>query len=215
MMSFCRLIVVSSGCRRLIIPQMSSLKLMNSVLDNNSFTFSRCNQIRRLAMKDTNFNDSTNTPGAAPKKERAKTLEVPKITLLDLNNKISVCTMQEAEKIASSKNLRLVQVIDPKMKTQRRTFKLMSEADYLQEELSEKRRVKVEKKKDAFIKGDKIMTISTRSSEHDIEVKISKSIKWLEKRFEIRVIILGSADNTAPQVSFQRTLTFHSALHYC
>jgi translation initiation factor IF-3 len=145
---------------------------------------------------------------AIPKKERAKTPEAPKITLLDMNDNISVCTMQEAEKIAYSKKLRLVQVIDAKLKTQRPTFKLMSEAEYLEQELKEKLKSKEEKKKDPFLKGEKLATISVRSTKHDIEVKVKKSLKWLEKKYEVRIIILGNADNTAPQVRLSRTSHF-------
>lgn len=145
---------------------------------------------------------------AAAKKNRVKTPEIPKITLLDSNDNITVTTVTEAEKIAAAKHLRLVRINDPKLRFVRPVYKLLSEAQYLDEELQVKKKIREEKteKKTNFIKGEKLMAVSVRINEHDLEVKITKALKWVANNFEVRMVLSGSADNIAPQVIITVTL---------
>ncbi|XP_065215840.1 uncharacterized protein mIF3 [Planococcus citri] len=125
----------------------------------------------------------------AEKKIRRKTPEVPKITLLDTKESMSICTLEEAEKIAVGRKLRLVKIIDMDIRTKRPIYKLMTEAQYLEEELSEKKRAK--DKKSGSVKGEKILMMSCRITENDLLMKMHNAEKWLRKNFEVRVTISG------------------------
>ncbi len=141
---------------------------------------------------------------AAVKKHRTKTPEPPKVTLLDSkNNVIAVTTKDDAEKMALHKNLKLVHIVDKDLRSTRPVYRLMSDAQYLEEELARKRQLKEEKKanKESFLKGEKTILLSANITQNDLQVKLKKTLKWSEKRFEVRVVISGSAENTAPQVS--------------
>lgn len=137
------------------------------------------------------------------KKERVKTPEVVKITLLDSNDSIlSVTTIPEAEKLATSKKLKLIKIVDTDLRTKRPIYKLISKVDYLQEELTEKRKLKLENaaKREKLTKKNKVILLSSKISENDFELKLKKCLKWLDKDFEIRTVISGSAENTSQQV---------------
>lgn len=138
----------------------------------------------------------------AVKKERTKTVEVPKITLLDENDKIiSITTMAEAEKIASSKKLGLVQIVDQEVRTVRSVFKLMSEAQYIEEDLKLRKQKKEERKKSSsFIKGEKMMIVTSKITTFDLDMKLRKIMSFLEKKYEVHILISGSPESSVAQV---------------
>uniref|UniRef100_A0A1Q3FGZ0 Putative translation initiation factor-3 n=1 Tax=Culex tarsalis TaxID=7177 RepID=A0A1Q3FGZ0_CULTA len=126
---------------------------------------------------------------AAPKKPKV----APKITLIALDQSLSIMNLDEAQRISKRRDLKLVKIIDLEMKTQRPVYKLMTSAEYLNEDLKrreEKKRTKAE----ATIKGDKLLTLSARITEHDLNSKIQNVVKWLRKSYEVRIVISGDGD---------------------
>ncbi|XP_030745807.1 uncharacterized protein LOC115874708 [Sitophilus oryzae] len=119
---------------------------------------------------------------------------IPKVTLLH-GEDITITTLEEAQKIAKRRDLKLVRIIDLDTKTQRPVYKLMTGAEYFQEDLKQRERKKAEKEKTGF-KGEKVLMISQNISEHDLQTQINKVIKWLDKKYEIRVVINGDKDNS-------------------
>lgn len=145
----------------------------------------------------------------AVKKERTKTIETPKITLLGMNNEIlNVTTMAEAEKMATSKKLKLVQIVDQDAKTIRPVFKLMSEAEYIQEDLKSRKQNKEERKKsNSYIKGEKMIMITSKITTSDLDMKLRKILKWLEKKFEVHVLISGGVESQVAEVFLNSNLS--------
>lgn len=111
------------------------------------------------------------------------------VTLIGTDNNITVCTLEEATKIAERRNLKLLKVKDFVAKTSRPEYKLMTSAQYLEDDRKQKEELK--KKKNENLKGDKIVSISHKISEHDLLSKIKMMKKWLDKHYEVRIVISG------------------------
>lgn len=150
----------------------------------------------------------------AVKKERTKTVEIPKITLLDEEDRIiSVTTMALAEKMATSKKSRLVQIVDKDARTVRPVFKLMSEAQYIEEDLKLRKQNKEDRKKSSsFIKGEKMMIVTSKITTSDLDMKLRKVVKWLEKKYEVHILISGNAESQVAQVLL--ILVYHNFFRY-
>lgn len=119
----------------------------------------------------------------------------PKITLVGSDQSVSIMNLDEAQKISKRRDLKLVKIVDLDMKTQRPVYKLMTSAEYLEEDLR-RREEKKRNKQEAAIKGDKLLTISARITEHDLLSKIHNVQKWLNKHYEVRVIVSGDGDKS-------------------
>lgn len=78
----------------------------------------------------------------------------------------------------------------------RAIYRLMTGAQYHEEEIK-KREEKKESRKEQHLKSEKLLTLSSKISEHDLNSKISKCIKWIAKLHEIRVVVSG--DESEPQ----------------
>lgn len=133
-------------------------------------------------------NDSTAAAAAAK-----KTKVAPKITLIAQDQSVSIVNLDEAQRISKRRDLKLVKIIDLDMKTQRPVYKLMTSAEYLNEDLK-RREEKKRSKAEATIKGDKLLTVSARITEHDLNSKIQNVVKWLRKSYEVRIVISGDGD---------------------
>ncbi|XP_066257168.1 translation initiation factor IF-3 [Euwallacea similis] len=129
------------------------------------------------------------------KPQRKKTSPIPKITLL-FGDDVSVTTVEEAQKIAKRRNMKLVKIIDLDTKSERPVYKLFTGAEYLAEDLKQRERKKTEKLKNPF-KGEKVLILNHNISKHDLQTNIKKIVKWLEKRHEVRVVINGNVDNNS------------------
>ena len=68
----------------------------------------------------------------------------------------------------------------------------MTSHDYHAEELK-KREVKKFARNQPHIKSEKLLSLSTKISEHDLLSKVNKCKKWVEKMHEVRVVV--SADD--------------------
>lgn len=71
----------------------------------------------------------------------------------------------------------------------------MTGSEYHTEDLK-RREEKKKLKNEQTIKGEKLLSLGGRISEHDLNSKIQTTIKWLQKQYEVRVVISGdSGDN--------------------
>lgn len=66
----------------------------------------------------------------------------------------------------------------------------MTSSEYHAEELS-KRKEKQMARQNASIKGEKLLTLSSRIGEHDLMTGIKKMLKLVEKQYEVKVVIAG------------------------
>lgn len=146
--------------------------------------------------RDASFDDEK------PKENKVKKPPVPKVTLLGPDNTIvTVATLEEIQKISTKKDLRLVKIVDLDAKSHRPIYKMMTEAQYMEEDFQIKKQKK-EKKSKHVIKGEKLVLISERISDNDLEQRIKKMIKWLSTKHEVRVIISCPGESKILAVSF-------------
>lgn len=136
-------------------------------------------------------------PASAATQKKTKRPIVPKITLISGKDDISVVTLEDAQKIATRRNLKLVKIVDLDTKTERPVFQLMTAADYAAEDAKTKK----EKKSGSGFKGDKLLMLSSAISDHDLETQIKKIEKWIGKDYEVRVTITANSNNTGKSVS--------------
>lgn len=138
------------------------------------------------------------TPAKAAKK---KTKEIPKITLIQQNDAMSVTTLEEATKLARRRDLQLIKVQDLDPKSQRPVYKLATVAELLAEEdSSESKPGKTSKKLTV-----KSLTVGSRIGDNDLSSRLKNIGKWLSKGCEVRVLIQGvNNDNKSSEVVLQK-----------
>lgn len=171
--------VVRSGLLR----HPGSIRLLTPEVGASLVNFSS-----KSSKPPTSGNDNLAAAAAARKPKLA-----PKITLIAQDQSVSVVNLDEAQKISKRRDLKLVKIIDLDMKTQRPVYKLMTSAEYLNEDLK-RREEKKRSKAEATIKGDKLLTVSARITEHDLSSKIQNVLKWLRKSYEVRIVVAGDGD---------------------
>lgn len=140
----------------------------------------------------TNLSNVIDPTTGQPKKK--KTSIIPKITLLD-GNAVSITTLDEAQKISKRRDLKLVKIVDVDTKTQRAIYKLMTGSEYHQEDLKQRERRKAERQNN-FLKGEKVLMLSSSIAKHDLEIDCKKITKWINKMYEVRVIINGDPEKS-------------------
>lgn len=74
----------------------------------------------------------------------------------------------------------------------------MTGSEYHAEELK-RREEKKHARQEQHIKSEKLLTLASRISEHDLNSKIARCVKWLEKLHEVRVVISGG-DNDMQKI---------------
>ncbi|XP_043268729.1 translation initiation factor IF-3 [Venturia canescens] len=119
-----------------------------------------------------------------PKKKK---IFIPRVTLLSETNEMSIVTLEVAQKMATRRNLKLVKIIDYDTKTERPTYRLMTSKEFIQEGLEVKKQKKEQSKTN--LKGEKLLSMSTKISDHDLSTKVKSITKLLIKKFEIRILI--------------------------
>lgn len=78
----------------------------------------------------------------------------------------------------------------------------MTSAEYHAEELS-KRKEKQIARQNNLIKGDKLITLSSRIGDNDLMTGVKKMIKLVEKQYEVKVVITGDdAEAATKSVSY-------------
>lgn len=129
-------------------------------------------------------------PDAGASSANKKSKSTPKVTLISADESISIVNLEEAVKISNRRNLKLVKISELDTKTQRPVYRLMTGSEYMTEDLK-RREEKKKIKQDASVKGDKLLTISSRIAEHDLASKIQNVLRWLNKSYEVRVVVTG------------------------
>ncbi|XP_032511910.2 translation initiation factor IF-3, mitochondrial-like [Danaus plexippus] len=113
-----------------------------------------------------------------------------RITLIGSDNSITITDLKSAQSLSTRRELKLVKIQDEDSKTRRPVYKLMTNSEYHEEELS----ARIEKKaakENKLIKGNKLITLSSRIAEHDVMTNLKKMMKLLEKNYEVRVVVSG------------------------
>ncbi|EFN61446.1 Translation initiation factor IF-3 [Camponotus floridanus] len=123
---------------------------------------------------------------ASAKQQRPKTVPVPKITLVSLDNSMTVTVLEDAQRLAKRRKLNLIKVNDFDSKTQRPVYKLMSSSVFI-EEIGEK--VEEDHGDKQKSKGAKLHYISAKIAEHDLLTKTRNVVKLLNKGHKIKIVI--------------------------
>lgn len=142
---------------------------------------------------------STETPNEGT--EKKKKIPIPRITLISNDDKVTITTLEEAQKLSKRRDLKLVKIIDVDTKSQRPVYKLMTGAEYHAEDLKQREQRKQERLNSDALKGEKVVMLSSGIAEHDLKTQVNKVVKWLGKRYEVRFIINGDADKMDKAVS--------------
>lgn len=69
----------------------------------------------------------------------------------------------------------------------------MTSADYHEEEL-QRRKEKQASRLNNSVKGEKLLTLSSRIGEHDLMTGVKKMMKLLEKQYEVKIVIAGEGE---------------------
>lgn len=77
--------------------------------------------------------------------------------------------------------------------------RLMTNAQYHEEEL-QKRKEKQAARQSNTMKGEKLLTLSSKIGEHDLMTGVKKMMKLLQKHYEVRIIIAGEGEAGVPQL---------------
>ncbi|CAH0628852.1 unnamed protein product [Chrysodeixis includens] len=124
-----------------------------------------------------------------------------RITLISPDSSVSITDLKNAQSISLRRELKLVKIQDVDSKTRRPVYKLMTNAEYHSEELA-KRKEKQAARQNSLIKGEKLLTLSSRIGEHDLMTGVKKMIKLVEKQYEVKVVIAG--DDSEASVKSER-----------
>lgn len=140
-------------------------------------------------------------PNAPEKPKKHKPLTSPQITLITPENDVNSLTLENAEKFAKRRGLKLVKIIDFDTKSERPLYKLMTNIEFFEENAKAK---ESKKKERSSLKEDKLYTLSTKISEHDLYVKINHMMKLLgKKKHAVRVYISQDGNPTRAVISFK------------
>lgn len=140
------------------------------------------------------YGDNTSTPNHSSTTAKEKKIKMsPKITLIGQNQSLSVMSLEEAQKLAKRRDMHLVQTTQVNSKTQRPTYKIVTAAEMLSEQLNE---IQPEAKENSMqTKSEKMLTIGARINEHDLASRLKNIAKWLSKNHEVRILIQGTSSD--------------------
>ncbi|XP_069679078.1 translation initiation factor IF-3 [Periplaneta americana] len=156
-------------------------------------TFSKNIYLYSTSSESTPSKASNTAKTTETQKKNKKQDSGPVITLIGTDNNITILSLLEAEKISKRRDLKLIKVVDLDTKTQRPIYKLMSGAQYYEED--RKRKQEKSSKNEGAFKGEKLLTLSHRITDHDLSSRIKNIKKWLSKTYEVRIVINGDAEN--------------------
>lgn len=147
------------------------------------------------------FSSQTVTDNSAEVKKKIKKPAIPRITLISNDDTITVTTLDEAQKVSKRRDLKLVKIVDLDTKSNRPVYKLMTGKEYHEEELKQREQRKKEKQNSNEVKGEKVVMINHNIASHDLFTYCNKAVNWLKKRYEVRFVISGDANNMEKAVS--------------
>uniref|UniRef100_U5EQP9 Putative translation initiation factor-3 n=1 Tax=Corethrella appendiculata TaxID=1370023 RepID=U5EQP9_9DIPT len=187
---------------------------MNKLLTRNSTSFishlinlnQKINNVKLIStskflLNSSNSSSSQNESATKPDSKKKQT----QITLILPGDSVEVCTLEIAQKISKRRDLKLVKIVDLDTKSERPIYKLMTASGLLNEELK-RREERRKQRADKSIKGEKLLSLTSRITEHDLNSKIQMAIKWLQKLYEVRVIILGDTNDSTKQEKISKMI---------
>ncbi|XP_028033258.1 uncharacterized protein LOC114245322 [Bombyx mandarina] len=119
-----------------------------------------------------------------------------RITLIGTDNSVSIIDLKNAQNLSVKRELKLVKVQDVDVKTRRPIYKLMTNAEFHEEEL-ERRKEKKLARQNSSVKGQKLMILSSKISEHDLMTSVRKMGKLVEKQYEVKVVLAGEGGQSS------------------
>lgn len=175
---------------------MSTIGLLSRLgyiaIQRQHVLFNNCAKFKFFSNKPLEPTIIEGLPASAVAQKKTKRPIVPKITLISGKNDISVTTLEDAQKLATRRNLKLVKIVDLDAKTERPVYKLMTAAQYASEDVKAKK----DKKSNSPYKGEKVLMISAVISDHDLQTQVRKIEKWVAKEYEVRVSLSGNAEKS-------------------
>lgn len=156
-----------------------------------------CNKFKYFSNKPTEPIIVEGVPANSIPQKKTKRPIVPKITLISGKDDVTVTTLEDAQKMANRRNLKLVKIVDLDTKTERPLYKLMTAAEYAAEDVKHKK----DRKNATTYKGEKVLMLSTVITDHDLKTHIRKIEKWVAKEYEVRVAISATSGNLDKSVN--------------
>lgn len=152
---------------------------------------------------------------ATVKKQRPKTVPVPKITLLSLNDSITVTVLEHAQRLAKRRKLTLVKISDLDSKTQRPLYKLMNSSVFIEEvEKNVEKNVEDDDKNEQKSKDTKLLYISAKIAQNDLLTKTRNVVKLLNKGHKVKIVITLDGINEVSSLIFLSLLSVIEELIY-
>lgn len=70
----------------------------------------------------------------------------------------------------------------------------MTNSEYHSEEL-ERRKEKQETRQKNIVRGQKLLSLTSKIGEHDLMTGVKKMLKLLEKQYEVKIVIAGEGED--------------------
>lgn len=178
----------------MFIEQMATPKLLTTLRRVLHFTqdfaqyrvaYNHCaSQYQTFSTRKTSIFEDNN-PDVNSKPQRPKTEPIPKITLILLNGSITVTELEDAQRLAKRRNLSLIKVSDTANKAQRFVYKLVSNSTLI-DEIGDDEIIQRNKQKS---KDTKLLYISGKITEHDLQTKLRNVVKLLQKGNKVKIVL--------------------------
>ncbi|GAB0098588.1 uncharacterized protein DMENIID0001_143410 [Sergentomyia squamirostris] len=128
----------------------------------------------------------------------------PKITLLLSDSSMMVVTLDEAQKMSRRREMKLLKIDNLDLKIQRPTYRLMTNAEFKEEQLNFDSENVDKQDKRHNIKGEKLLQLNRNIGAADLLARIKNATKWLTKNYKVIAVISGgSSDNSASEKIFR------------
>lgn len=75
----------------------------------------------------------------------------------------------------------------------------MTNVEYHEEELK-KRKERQAARQSNTVKGEKLLSLSSKIGEHDLMTGVKKMIKLLQKHYEVRIVVAGEGEAGLPNL---------------
>lgn len=152
---------------------------------------------------------------ATVKKQRPKTVPVPKITLLLPDDSITVTVLEHAQRLAKRRKFTLVKISDLDSKTQRPLYKLMNNSVFIEEvEKNVEKNVENDDKNEQKSKDTKLLYISAKIAQNDLLTKTRNVVKLLNKGHKVKIVITLDGINEVSSLIFLSLLSVIEELIY-
>lgn len=173
-----------------------SMALRRTIYRVQDFNNKCCviNDVRTFSKKSTLEENDDVVPVKKP-----KTVPVPKITLVSLDNSMTVTVLEDAQRLAKRRKLNLVKVSDLDSKTQRPVYKLISSSVFIGE-IGDK--VEEDDRDKQKSKNAKLHYISAKIAQHDLVTKMKNVVKLLNKGHKIKIVITLDGSNEVSSLFF-------------